>query len=590
MLPVLNRELRVAAREKITYRMRFIAAFVMISFCAFSLWIVTLFGEEPIPGRVLYHFLGWMEFIFVMLAGFALTADSISEEKRENTLGLLFLTDLRGRDVVLGKLAAAGMRGLYAVVATFPVLSLPVLLGGTTLGEFGRMVLAALAALFLSGSIGIAASTMVRRGWAALGLAAAAVVFLAALLPAFSALARYEYKRPELARLLELFSPSHAFNMSFAGGWGLRGNGYWISLGITLGLALLALAFSSFVTPWVWKDRPPKRRWARLLAFGRSLKYGSRAFRRRFRRRLLDLNPVLWLSGREIAPSAGFMLALGLLAGLAMWFASNPWFTRNPNTAMVFPFVVWAFCTGIMHAALILRVAITAAERFGEDRRSGALELMLSTPMRVRDLLRGHWMALARRLAGPALLVLVVHQFVIYAFFTTQSWFGDEPASVLGGLRDVALHLVLPWSQSPIRGGGEQYLMLLVMLALIPLCMVNWAALGCLSTWLSLRVRKPLLAPLGALLLLHITPWLFFFGVIAGFEYLDHHSNLFRNVFRSPFSESLLLFFLAAGFIIANQLFWIWFSRRQLRWHFRAAATDRYQTARPRRWWQFRLA
>jgi len=41
-------------------------------------------------------------------AACALTADTLSGESREGTLGLLFLTDLRSWDVTLGKLASAG--------------------------------------------------------------------------------------------------------------------------------------------------------------------------------------------------------------------------------------------------------------------------------------------------------------------------------------------------------------------------------------------------------------------------------------------------------------------------------------------------
>ena len=43
---------------------------------------------------------------YCLLSGVWFTADCLSEEKREGTLGLLFLTDLKGYDVVFGKLVA----------------------------------------------------------------------------------------------------------------------------------------------------------------------------------------------------------------------------------------------------------------------------------------------------------------------------------------------------------------------------------------------------------------------------------------------------------------------------------------------------
>ena len=72
---------------------------------------------------------GVVAFGFALLSGLFLTSDCISEEKREGTLGLLFLTDLTGYDVVFGKLAATSLHVFYAMVAIFPVLAIPLLMG-----------------------------------------------------------------------------------------------------------------------------------------------------------------------------------------------------------------------------------------------------------------------------------------------------------------------------------------------------------------------------------------------------------------------------------------------------------------------------
>ena len=73
--------------------------------------------------------------MYCLLSGVWFTADCLSEEKREGTLGLLFLTDLKGYDVVLGKLVATSLNGLYAVLAAVPILALPLLMGGVAPGE-----------------------------------------------------------------------------------------------------------------------------------------------------------------------------------------------------------------------------------------------------------------------------------------------------------------------------------------------------------------------------------------------------------------------------------------------------------------------
>jgi hypothetical protein len=75
----------------------------------------------------------------------------LSEEKREGTLGF-FLTDLRGYDVVAGKLLATSLQGFYALIALFPILAYA-LCGGVTGLQVWKTSLALLNALFFSLSV-----------------------------------------------------------------------------------------------------------------------------------------------------------------------------------------------------------------------------------------------------------------------------------------------------------------------------------------------------------------------------------------------------------------------------------------------------
>ena len=127
-LPIVGRELRVAARRRGTYWTRFYAALVAIVVSA----AVCGFMRESPPaelGPALFSPLAVMLFGFCLFAGMWNTADCVSEEKREGTLGLLFLTDLKGYDVVLGKLFANSVNSIYAAMAIFPVLGLPLVMG-----------------------------------------------------------------------------------------------------------------------------------------------------------------------------------------------------------------------------------------------------------------------------------------------------------------------------------------------------------------------------------------------------------------------------------------------------------------------------
>src|SRR5882762_353877 len=133
-LPIVERELRVASRRRGTYWNRTLAASVGIGITAVLLLLATREPTKEI-GKILFSVLSGLFFLSSFLSGIRYTADCLSEEKREGTLGLLFLTDLRGYDVVLGKLAATSVNAFYGLLAIFPVMAIPLLLGGVSPAE-----------------------------------------------------------------------------------------------------------------------------------------------------------------------------------------------------------------------------------------------------------------------------------------------------------------------------------------------------------------------------------------------------------------------------------------------------------------------
>src|SRR6266699_3061131 len=162
-LPIVARELRVASRRRSTYFVRAGAALLVI---IAGTWLFLMMHRETAPREmalVLFGTLTGSAVLYCLLSGVRSTADCLSQEKREGTLGLLFLTDLNGLDVVLGKLAATSLNGLYGVLAVVPMLAIPLLMGGVTLGEFGRMALVAVNTLFFSLAVGILAPRSAAR-------------------------------------------------------------------------------------------------------------------------------------------------------------------------------------------------------------------------------------------------------------------------------------------------------------------------------------------------------------------------------------------------------------------------------------------
>ena len=150
-LPIVQRELRLAARRKSTFAIRSVTALLgaVLSGSLF-LFMALAQGSGGAAGGTVFLALSNYMLLIALLAGVFLAADSLSGEQKEGTLGLVFLTDLKGYDVVLGKFAAVWLNAFYGLLAVFPVLALGLLAGGVSGPEFWRTCLALVNTLFFS--------------------------------------------------------------------------------------------------------------------------------------------------------------------------------------------------------------------------------------------------------------------------------------------------------------------------------------------------------------------------------------------------------------------------------------------------------
>src|SRR4051794_24979108 len=131
-LPIVARELRVASRRRGAWLTRVIAAFIGVVLGGFIL-LLSEGNERPAAiGNQMFTTVAGFLFLYTTIAGAIVTCDCLSEEKREGTLGLLFLTDLKGYDVVFGKLAATSVNTIYGMLAVVPLMAIPILMGGVT--------------------------------------------------------------------------------------------------------------------------------------------------------------------------------------------------------------------------------------------------------------------------------------------------------------------------------------------------------------------------------------------------------------------------------------------------------------------------
>ena len=159
-LPVAHRELLAATRRRGMRRARVWAALAGSGVTFLVLVFVSLTGAGGQGGRFLFAILSWACAFMGMLGGAMVASDALSMERRDGTLGFLFLTELDGLDVVSGKFVAHGLNALFGLAGVFPVMAIAWFLGGVTAGEFWRTTAALLNGLFVGTATGLAVSAM----------------------------------------------------------------------------------------------------------------------------------------------------------------------------------------------------------------------------------------------------------------------------------------------------------------------------------------------------------------------------------------------------------------------------------------------
>jgi ABC-type transport system involved in multi-copper enzyme maturation permease subunit len=457
-LPIVVRELRVASRRRSTYWVRSVAALAVL---VAGTWMFLMMQNAPprVTATTLFGLLTGAAVLYALVSGVRTTSDCVSGEKREGTLGLLFLTDLKGYDVVLGKLAANSLNAFYAVVAVVPVLALPLLMGGVTPGEFGRMALVAVNTLFFSLALGLFVSCFCRSANNSAGATLLAILLFTALLPALGATLEALGKTSRVEPLFLMPSPGFTYYLAFDSSYRASGMSFWYSLAAVQGMGWVALALASRVVPRAWQDKPAGAQGIRWRERWRAWTLGDATERTAFRRRLLNANPFFWLASRARLKPALVWVVLALLGAVWVWGLAK--FKRDwLNEGM---YVGTAL---VLNGLLRFWFANEATRQLAEERRAGTLELLLSTPLQVREILRGQMLALARQFLGPVLVVLLIEGVLMFAMLsaTLNEDRGIWSALWLGGMTMlvadlVALYWLCQWqalnARNPARAAGS---------------------------------------------------------------------------------------------------------------------------------------
>lgn len=396
------------------------------------------------------------------------------------------------------------------VRAVFPILAITLLLGGVTGVGFWKTVLALTNAMFVSLVAGLFVSAISRDSQKA--LAATLLVLLLWVLagPAVDATIAGIRQR-SFHPVLSLSSPGYLFTEANA--WGQAW--FWTSLVVNQTVAWGLFGLTCYLIPRTWKEGTSKRSTTKG-GWGQWWRSGGDKRRAALRRKLVHVNPALWLACRERWQARLlWMMTILLLAGFAALIGGGV-----PSTW----WLMWGYVGGLFTLVLYLGMASQAGRFFVEAHRSGLLELLLATPLTVRQIVHGHWRGLLQMFGLPLALCLAAQVLGDYLYY--HSWrtmtAAFPPATTTAATTTntvMATNVTIVAAPTTIGTGGtvtvwssgfnEPLLLVTLSTAVAGALAVagNLVALIWFGMWMGLNSRNASLATLKTIAFVQVIPW-----------------------------------------------------------------------------------
>ena len=533
-LPIARRELLVLSRASATWRQRLGTSATVLIFGILLAMLYHYAGQMAMTQVM--HFLGVGLSIMCLFTGLSLTADAIAEEKRGGTLGLLFLTNLSPFEILLGKLVAHGTVGLYSVLCALPLLSMSMIFGGMRLADVLMYVGSAINVLFFSAALGLWASSVCNEKRAASGLATLMAMILWIGLPLLtlllSATGAPQWLADTLAHLCLNFPTFQGIGF---GRW-LPSTATWWDLAWPQILGWTLIGLTVWRLPRCWQEASRRKRWA-LRDLWKTISYGKAASRLELRRKLLDRNPFMWLASRDrLQAAVAWIIALSVMAAIGYYF-----FRVSFELGLLIGM-------GIAISALLqLTFSQSASTQLVREYEQGTLELLLSTPLSVQQVIRGQLAATRRHYRNLFVITVLI------------LWAG--------------IGLLMMQPGRPRTPGIISLTVYSMFLGL------NFYAMGWVGMWTVVKAPDPRKAHGNAFFILTIFPGLLFALIVVSVQFLywllsTQFPFLLAGLRFSPGPKLVLplLFLLAFG----NCFYWLRLSKRELPGELRLFAFRRY--------------
>lgn len=385
--PIFSREALTAPRQiqHFAARAGYVAALFVLMY---TLGQVTFgwqqerhLGDLARFGAICFQVFSLLQLTLVVFFSLLFAAGNIAQEKDRKTLILLLMTDLRNRELVLGKLTASLLIVGVLLAVSLPAFALTSLLGGVEIQQIGWSLAVTAAAALAAGSWGTLIAFWREKTFQTLAYSVLGLVLFVGLVEALRAAigpqtiaGQWLTLANPLRGLLLVIDPLATMSQST----GVASH----PLSYVLAMLVLSAALSAFTIARLRVWNPSDQRSQPTAPEGVS------DARRKAYTRTVWHNPVIW---REICTSAYgrkvFVIKLAYLVAFlaAAWFAS-----QAPSDELILGMISpagFAF-VGVALLSLML-INAQAVTSFTTERDAKTLELLLVTDITAKEFIYG---------------------------------------------------------------------------------------------------------------------------------------------------------------------------------------------------------
>jgi ABC-type transport system involved in cytochrome c biogenesis permease component len=169
--------------------------------------------------------------------------------------------------------------------------------------------------------------------------------------------------------------------------------------------------------PRIWQVRPPSKLRRRWQEWYRGFSHGEQHERPRLRQKAFQVNPVTWLDSRDYTQTALLQIVV------AAYFILCGFFDCGKFRSVISAEMIAAASVAVYYG-ICLWIAFRAGDRFIQDRQSGALELLLTTPLSTGEIVKGRMRGIHRQFSWAVAILGILAWFLVDAdrIFSQDSW------------------------------------------------------------------------------------------------------------------------------------------------------------------------